>query len=228
MAQPNRDCLTQDRFALLVPPAPSAKKLMGVYRDWWKHADARVAEACDRALDWFAGERGYQVVDNSIPCLAEAQLAHGAICIAEMAETARRWTPNPADWLSLCGPANKVLTVGSKTPVADYLKYNALRTLLMRHLAFLFQYVFLANMTGTPSLSAPVAYVDPEQGEGRLPVSLLATGDWGSEEQLLSWAAEAEDYLHGTYADGQEARVVAGRAGPGAGGRQGVASYVDF
>ncbi|KAM4058564.1 amidase [Hirsutella rhossiliensis] len=243
MSQPDPDCATQGRFALSVPPQPSAKRLMGVFRDWWKLADKPVVEACDRALDWFARQRGYHVVDVSIPHLAEAQLAHGCICITEMAESARRRTPDPADWLTLCGPANKILlSVGRQTPAVDYLKLNSLRTLLMRHLAFLFQkhpgllimtpttplvgwprvagddayglsdgnltfrnmmYIFLANMTGTPSLSAPVAYVDPAQGDGKLPVSLLATAEWGSEEQLLSWAAEAEEYLHTVYPNGR-------------------------
>lgn len=243
MSQPNPDCATQGRFALSLPPPPSAKKVMGVFRDWWKLADKPVVDACDEALAWFAARRGYDVVDISIPHLAEAQLAHGAICITEMAESARRRTPDPADWLTLCGPANKVLlSVGRQTPAADYLKFNALRTVLMRHLAFLFQkhpgllimtpttpisgwprlagddayglsdsnlsfrnmmFIFLANMTGTPSLSAPVAYVDPAQGDGKLPVGLLATAEWGAEEQLLAWAAEAEEYLHRVYPNGR-------------------------
>lgn len=243
MSQPNPHCAIQGRFALSLPPQPSIKKTMGVFRDWWRLADKPVADACERALDWFASQRGYDVVDISIPHLAEAQLAHGTICIAELAESARRRTPDPADWLTLCGPTNKVLlSVGRQTPAVDFLKVNGLRTLLMRHLAFLFQehpgllimtpttpiigwprvagddayglsnsnltfrtmmYVFLANMTGTPSLSAPVAYVDPAQGDGKLSVSLLATGEWGSEEQLLSWAAEAEEYLHKVYPSGR-------------------------
>ncbi|KAK4091788.1 amidase [Purpureocillium lilacinum] len=243
MSQPNPECPTQGRFALSLPPSPSAKKTMGVYRDWWRHADPRVAAACDAAVDWFAAERGYEVLDISIPYLVEAQLAHGTICIAEMAEHLRRRAGDPADWLSLVGPANRItLSVARQTPAGDYLKYNALRTLLMRHLAFLFQkhpgllimtpvtplvgwprtpgddsrglndanttlrnmmYIFLANMTGTPSLSAPVGYVEPDQGEGKLPIGLLATGEWGSEEQLLSWAAEAEEYLHDVYEDGR-------------------------
>ncbi|UNI23403.1 Amidase [Purpureocillium takamizusanense] len=244
MSQPNPDCATQGRFALSLPPAPSAKKTMGVYRDWWRHADPRVAAACDAAVDWLAAERGYEVIDISIPYLVEAQLAHGTICIAEMAEHLRRRAGgDPANWLSLVGPANRItLSVARQTPAGDYLKYNALRTLLMRHLAFLFQkhpgllivtpvtplvgwprvpgdesrglndanttlrsmmYIFLANMTGTPSLSAPVGYVEPDQGEGKLSVGLLATGEWGSEEQLLSWAAETEEYLHDVYEGGR-------------------------
>ncbi|CAM1504484.1 Fc.00g020750.m01.CDS01 [Cosmosporella sp. VM-42] len=236
MSQPNPECPIQGRFGLSIPPLPSAKKVMGIYKDWWDQADPRVREVCEKAVDYFANKCGYDIIDISIPYTPEAQLAHSVICITEMAEAARRRTPNPADWLTLVGPANKVvLTVGTKTPGADFLKYNSLRELVMRHLAFLFQkhpgllimtpttpmvgwpivngdekygmsdtnktiknmlYIFLANMTGTPALSAPVGYLDPEQGEGKLPVGLMATGEWGSEEQLLAWAGEAEDYLY--------------------------------
>ncbi|KAK5992677.1 Fatty acid amide hydrolase-like protein [Cladobotryum mycophilum] len=231
-------------ICLVHPPEPSAKRYMGVYRDWFNKADPPVKDLCDRALDYFASKRGYEIVDIHIPYLSEAQVCHAGICMTEMAESARTRTPNPADWLSLVGPANKVLlSVGAQTPAADYIKYNALRTLVMRHLAFLFQkypgllimtpttpmigwprspgddaygasdtnrtmrnmmYIFLANLTGTPSVNAPVGYVDPEQGEGKLPVSLLATGEWGSEEQLLAWAAETEEYLHQEYPEGRK------------------------
>jgi Asp-tRNA(Asn)/Glu-tRNA(Gln) amidotransferase A subunit family amidase len=58
------------------------------------------------------------------------------------------------------------------------------------------KFIFLANLTGIPAVSAPVGYVDPEQGEGRLAIGLQAMGEWGAEEQLLAWAREAEEYLH--------------------------------
>lgn len=241
MSQPNPDCPVQGRFALSIPPMPSAKKVMGIYRAWWNEADSRVAEVCEKAVDYFANKCGYDIVDISIPYVPEAQLAHSAICITEMAEDARRRAP---DWLSLVGAANRVvLSVGAQTPASDYLRYNGLRELIMRHLAFLFKehpgllimtpttpmagwpavpgdekygmsdtnktirnmrYVFLANMTGTPALSAPVGYVDPDKGEGKLPVGLMATAEWGAEEQLLTWAHEAEDYLHNGVEGGRQ------------------------
>ncbi|KAM0259975.1 hypothetical protein ACHAQJ_003068 [Trichoderma viride] len=240
MSQPDADCPTQGRFALSVPPSPSAKRIMGVYRDWFNKAEPPVREMCDRALDYFAAKRGYEIVDITIPLLSEGQVAHAGLCISEMAEKARTRTPNH---LSLVGPANKIiLSVGAQLSSADYLKVNCVRTLLMRHLAYLFQkypgllimtpatpmtgwprsdgddvygmshtnismknmaYIFLANLTGTPSVSAPVGYVDPLQGEGKLPVGLVATGEWGSEEQLLAWAKEAEEYLHEEYPEGR-------------------------
>lgn len=243
MSQPNPDCHIQSRFARSDPPPKGQKKVMGIYRDWWNKADRRVKEVCDRAVDYLANKCGYEIIDITIPYIPEAQLAHSVVCITEMAESARRRTPNPADWLSLVGPANKVvMSVGTRTPAADMLKYGALRELIMQHLAYLFQkhpgllivtptspligwpivpgdqaygmsdtnttirnmlYVFLANLTGTPALSAPVGYVDPDQGEGKLSIGLMATGEWGSEEQLLAWAAEAEEYLHNATESGR-------------------------
>lgn len=243
MSQPNAEDGIQRAFGRSVPPGPSAKRVIGVYRDWWNVADAEVLEPCNRALDFLTKERGYEVVDISLPHLAEAQLSHAIICLVEMAEGARRRTVNPADWLSLVGPANKIMmSVGRVTPAADFLKYNTVRTLLMRHFAFLFQqypgllilspttpltgwpktpgdeqqgmndgnitfrnmmYIFLANLTGTPSISMPIGYATPKQGEGRLAVGLLATGEWGSEEQLLAFAGETEKYLHAKYEGGR-------------------------
>ena len=242
--QPNSDDGIQRQFALSKPPAPGAKRVMGVYRDWWREADPRVAAICEKALEYFARERGYEIIDIEIPYISEARTAHGLICIAETAEMARRRTPNPADWLGIVGPANKLLlSVASQTPTADYLKCNSLRELLMRHMAFLFQkypgllimtpttamagwpvepgdkayglsdsnkimksmaYIWLANMTGTPAVTAPVGYIRPDQGEGDLPIGVMATGEWGAEEQLLEWASEAEEYLHEKYEGGRQ------------------------
>ena len=65
------------------------------------------------------------------------------------------------------------------------------------------EYVWLANFAGLPSLTIPAGYVRPEEGprageeadndtDGRIPVGLMGMGEWGSEERLLQWGAEAE------------------------------------
>lgn len=243
MSQPDPSCSIQSKFALSIPPSPSAKRTIGIYRDWWKVADPRVADLCNKAVAWFQKEKGYEVVDISLPYLAECQLAHGPTCLSGMAQGARRRTEKPENYLSLVGYVNKMLLeVGSQASALDFTAYNSLRTLLMQHCAYLWQkypgmlilsptspmvgwarnpahdsygmtdgntsiknmtYVFVANMTGTPAASVPVGYVDPEQGEGKLPIGLMAQGEWGSEEQLLAWTLEAEDYLNNVYEDGR-------------------------
>ncbi|KKF95902.1 Fatty acid amide hydrolase [Ceratocystis platani] len=57
-------------------------------------------------------------------------------------------------------------------------------------------YIFLANMVGCPALTAPIGFVNPEQGEGQLPIGMMAMNEWGAEESLLAWAADTERYLN--------------------------------
>ncbi|KAI0384609.1 amidase signature enzyme [Hypomontagnella monticulosa] len=64
-------------------------------------------------------------------------------------------------------------------------------------------YIWLANSVGCPAVTAPVGYAEPEQGKGKLPIGLMAMGEWGAEEQLLAWAREAETYVNGTYEGGR-------------------------
>ncbi|KAL8297081.1 hypothetical protein RB597_006258 [Gaeumannomyces tritici] len=58
-------------------------------------------------------------------------------------------------------------------------------------------YIWLANSSGCPSASAPMGYADPEQGEGRVPMGIMAMGRWGAEEQVLDWAGDVEAYING-------------------------------
>ncbi|KAI9755618.1 MAG: hypothetical protein M1815_004828 [Lichina confinis] len=58
------------------------------------------------------------------------------------------------------------------------------------------EYVWLANFTGIPALSAPIGYVDPVEGEGKIPVGLMAMGEWGSEDALIEWGFDAQAYLN--------------------------------
>ncbi|KAL6917025.1 hypothetical protein FSST1_008520 [Fusarium sambucinum] len=64
-------------------------------------------------------------------------------------------------------------------------------------------YVWLANFCGMPSLSIPAGFVVPmgkkpageeadENTTGKVPVGLMATGEWCSEKALLEFGAEAE------------------------------------
>jgi Asp-tRNA(Asn)/Glu-tRNA(Gln) amidotransferase A subunit family amidase len=244
MAQPDPDCPIQGTFSPSIPPSlssssssSSSKKYIGIYRPWWERADPRVSAVCDRAVSWLSSHKNYEIVPIYIPYVDVGQLAHGGTCLAEMADSARSRPNDPHEWLQLVTPATRLLLmVGSQTPAQDYLKYAALRELLMQHMAFLFQkypgllvvtpttavagwkrtpgdethglsdgnatiramtYIWLANSTGCPAVSAPVGYVEPDAGEGRLPVGLMAMGEWGAEEQLLEWAGETEEYLHG-------------------------------
>lgn len=62
------------------------------------------------------------------------------------------------------------------------------------------EYVFLANWTGCPAVSAPVGYVGEEEDEEKkkgppIPAGIMGMGEWGSEEALMDWAEEGMGFL---------------------------------
>ncbi|TPR11077.1 Superoxide dismutase [Mn], mitochondrial domain protein [Aspergillus niger] len=66
------------------------------------------------------------------------------------------------------------------------------------------EYVWLANFTGCPAISCPAGY-DVLDGGSRVPVGVMAMGEWGSEEELIAFARDGEGVLDGTAAaDGME------------------------
>ncbi|KAH8817025.1 amidase signature domain-containing protein [Xylogone sp. PMI_703] len=78
------------------------------------------------------------------------------------------------------------------------------------------EYVWLANFSGCPAISAPVGWVDPVKGElepdekGKVPIGIMGMGEWGDEEGLLQWGREAENWLRKGDKDGQDRAVRAG------------------
>ncbi|KAH8662583.1 glutamyl-tRNA amidotransferase subunit A [Xylariales sp. PMI_506] len=66
------------------------------------------------------------------------------------------------------------------------------------------EYVWMANFCGMPSINVPAGYVVPEgqpgagqvagaETIGKVPVGLMATGDWASELELLQFGLDAEE-----------------------------------
>lgn len=58
------------------------------------------------------------------------------------------------------------------------------------------RFAWLANFTGCPAITVPVGMVDGEGGEGKekVPVGLMAMGEWGDEEGLLEWGRCGEEW----------------------------------
>ena len=56
------------------------------------------------------------------------------------------------------------------------------------------EYVWLANFTGCPALSVPVGRVQAQEGEGKIPVGLMAMGEWGAEDDLIEWGKAGEQW----------------------------------
>jgi Asp-tRNA(Asn)/Glu-tRNA(Gln) amidotransferase A subunit family amidase len=66
------------------------------------------------------------------------------------------------------------------------------------------EYVWLGNFCGLPSISVPAGFIVPEgqtsEGEvagsetaGKVPVGLMGTGEWASEEALMQFGLDAEE-----------------------------------
>ena len=53
------------------------------------------------------------------------------------------------------------------------------------------EYVYLANFTGCPSISCPAGYDEKTNA----PIGVMATSEWGSEEDLISFGRDAEGLL---------------------------------
>ena len=238
MSQPNPEDPDQHSLALSVPPAPDAKKYLGICREWLDQADPDVRSVYDAALKYLTEQAGYEAVDIKLAYLREGQLAHAATCLTEATNGCKT---RVADWdrTRYLEPLNHhnalLISVASHTPAEDYLRWGQIRGVIMRHLAFLFEkypgllvltpttpvagwpihpgdeaygtvdgnlsirnmtYAWYANMSGCPAVTCPAGYVEPQQGEGTLPVGLMAMGEWGAEEQLLSFARDTEKYLN--------------------------------
>ncbi|TGJ88141.1 hypothetical protein E0Z10_g679 [Xylaria hypoxylon] len=234
MTAPNPDDVIQSSFAPSIPPSPSAKKTLGIWKGWNERSSSAVSKSTQRAINYFVEKLGYSVVDIDIPYIQEGQWAHSAWALAEALDHLRsRLKGSPSYSINHCNQI--VMAISDCTAAADMIKYSQMRALLMEHLSFLFKkypgllivtptvpeagwkvnpgdeaygfsdgnltmrmmmYIWLANCTGCPAVSAPVGYGEPEQGEGKLPIGLMALGEWGAEEQLLAWATEAEGYLN--------------------------------
>lgn len=179
-SQPNPADPNQNLFATSTPPSPSAKKYLGVCREWVSRADADVREAMDKAIAHLTSPRGgYEVVDISLAYLRQGQLAHAALCLLEGVDGAKSRVSNPANYLRpLSAPNRVILSVGAHTPAIDLLKYAQIRQVIMSHLAWLYQkYPGLLILTPTtPSAGWPITPGDETYGlqDGNRAISNIA------------------------------------------------------
>ncbi|KAM7222180.1 fatty acid amide hydrolase [Rhypophila decipiens] len=145
VSQPDPSDPNTSLFAVSKPPSPSAKKYLGIYREWIERSDADVLQTFDKALVWLSkpsseGGGGYEVVDIKIPYLRQAQLAHGSTCLAEFLDEARARSNDPKNFLHLLNYPNRIfVSIAQQTPAEDYMKYAQLRGVIMQHLAHLYE-----------------------------------------------------------------------------------------
>jgi len=240
MAQPDPEDPTQAMFSPSTRPDPSAKKYIGIHREWLKRSTPEVLKTVQNVIDYLTSKRGYEVVDIQLPYLVEGQLAHVATCLNEGLNDVRSKATNGLSMIN--APNRLMMAVASQGRATDYIKYAQLRHVIMAHMAFLYErypgllivtptvpvagwpvhngdqaygftdgnisvlcmtYCWFANSTGLPAVTCPAGYVDAEQGEGKLPVGIMAAAEWGAEEQLLGFAKDTEAYLNEVYPGGR-------------------------
>ncbi|KAH7131680.1 amidase signature domain-containing protein [Dactylonectria estremocensis] len=222
---------------LALQPSPPLTKVLGVDENWIARSEPGIQSLIKGLISKLCLDYGYHVVKIEIPFVSEGQTAHSITILTDGATL----LPKTDNLTS----ANKILlALGGSTSSTDYLLAQKLRSLLMQHLAYLWQkypgmliitpttacagspisggsgelnyglndgnhtiesmvYVWLANYCGLPALTVPAGYVVPkghkdtgavgdETTEGKVPVGLMATGEWCSESALLKFGIDAE------------------------------------
>jgi Asp-tRNA(Asn)/Glu-tRNA(Gln) amidotransferase A subunit family amidase len=131
-------------------PSTSKQKVIGVYKNWMDRADAPVKTLCEAAIAYYV-KLGYEIIDIHIPLIHDGQTAHALTILSEAV--------NGFPDTSFLSPATRILLeVGSKATASDFLQAQRVRSLLMSHLAALFQqYPGLMILTPTtPTVGWPI------------------------------------------------------------------------
>ncbi|KAF4239042.1 hypothetical protein CNMCM8980_009526 [Aspergillus fumigatiaffinis] len=181
-------------------------KTIGIVSSWIDRAEAPVRAVFDAALEFYR-KQGYTVVDIAIPYLPEGQRAHVLTIMAEIASGLK-----PAQISALTAPNKVLVSMGMwQITAQDLITAQRLRNLLMSHLAHLFRqqprsthphpdipHPRLEDRKRDGSCPRRVRWqgLRPEYGVwGRVPVGLMAMGEWGTEEDLIAFARDGEAIL---------------------------------
>lgn len=133
LAQPNPSSWPSSHFAPPKAHRGPRNKVLGIYNAWFDRADPLVQEACRSALEYMQRDLGYEIVDISLPLLREGQLSHAMTILAEQVVGVKGSIYDLT-------PSNRILmSVARQTPATDFLLAQRVRTILMEHLAYLFQ-----------------------------------------------------------------------------------------
>lgn len=135
----------------------AARKVLGVPREWVDAVtDPQVLERFNKAVDWLAKKKGYELVDIRLPFLREGQLAHACACLTELVARAKQRASRPgaSDWLDIINAPSRIfLTIGARTTAEDWIRIGQLRTVLMQHVAWLYETHGPGLVIATPTTS---------------------------------------------------------------------------
>ena len=147
-------------------PAPSIKgwdkiKLkglkLGVYWQWFRHADPEVVAACESMLKHFEA-MGCEIHEIVIPNLEANRVAHSVTILTEMAQSMNFTYDNSHRFKEHGLDVRINLALARQLSATDYVLAQRVRTRMIRHFQEAFQQV---DMVITPATAIPAPLIKP-------------------------------------------------------------------
>lgn len=124
---------------------------LGVYRDWFRHADTEVVAACEAMLEQYE-KMGCEIVEIVIPNLEANRVAHSVTILSEMAQAMSEFHAEHHKQHALDVRIN--LAMARQLSATDYIQAQRVRTRMMKHFENAFQQAD-AILTPTTGIAAP-------------------------------------------------------------------------
>ena len=129
---------------------------LGIYRQWFEHADTEVVKANQTMLQKFI-DAGASLIEFEIDELEAMRIAHSVIILAEMAASMRNY---PEYQKEFSASTRLTLVLARALTCHDYLQAQRMRTRAIRSFEQVFQNVD-AIVTPATALTAPIVQPDP-------------------------------------------------------------------
>jgi len=129
---------------------------LGIYRQWFEHADTEVVKANQTMLQKFI-DAGASLIEFEIDELEAMRIAHSVIILAEMAASMRNY---PEYQKEFSASTRLTLVLARALTCHDYLQAQRMRTRAIRSFEQVFQNVD-AIITPATALTAPIVQPDP-------------------------------------------------------------------
>jgi Asp-tRNA(Asn)/Glu-tRNA(Gln) amidotransferase A subunit family amidase len=131
---------------------PDIKGLkLGVYRPWFRHADAEVVSACEAILGEYE-KMGCEILEIVIPDLEANRVAHSITILSEMAQAMNTTYDKHHKEHALDVRIN--LAMARQLAATDYITAQRVRTRMINHFKHAFQQVDMI-LTPTTGMAAP-------------------------------------------------------------------------
>ncbi len=134
---------------------PDLKGLrLGIYREWFEHADAEVVQVCQAMLGQLESA-GAEVRPVSLPWLDETRVAHSVTILCEIAVGMKKYRAQRPQH----GPAVRLsLVLGDSLSAADYLQAQRMRTRAIAAFDEVFRQI---DVIITPATALPPQPIPP-------------------------------------------------------------------